>query len=131
MGRGIKRYIFAPCFVLFFSLKSQPIHSPIVPGKAGGAEATCHHGDSSLYFMPEQFCSSPEMRGHHRGAVGWSPTQPVLPLLQTREDWPDCRWKPDLSPKAIFKNVARCGVGVREGGGPSLDKLLLHPVQKP
>lgn len=49
-GRGMKRYI----FTLFF--KSQSIHRLIVLVEAGGAGVTCHHGDGSLYFMPEQFC---------------------------------------------------------------------------
>ena len=44
------------CFVFLFFFSSQSIHSLIVLGKAGEAEVTCHHGDGSFYFMPEQFC---------------------------------------------------------------------------
>lgn len=41
--------------MFFFFFKSQSIRSLIALGKAAGAEVTCHHGDGSFYFMPEQF----------------------------------------------------------------------------
>lgn len=125
---------FVHCFCFFFlrflspSLE-KPANSRLhrAPAKAGGAEATCHHGDSSSRFMPEQSLLKPRDEGAlQKGGVGrgaWrrgifvhdpQPAPVPMPLKWVR-NWPNRWWKPDLSPKAIFK----------KGRSPNPDILVL------
>lgn len=57
-----------------------------------------------------------------------SPAQPPPSLTTNEGDWPNLRWKPDLSPEAIFTKKKK--IQAVEMRGPSLDKLLLRPAKK-
>lgn len=68
----------------------------------------------------------PRDEGAAHGGCKFVPSSATPSLTTNEGDWPDLRWKPDLSPEAIFKKPQ-----AGEMKSPSLDKLLLRSAKKP